>query len=40
MSGRRLQVRGNLESEYQDVLTPEAVAVLEALEGSTPIARR
>jgi malate synthase len=33
MSGRRLQVRGNLESEYQDVLTPEVVAALDALAG-------
>jgi len=33
MSGGRLQVRGNLESEYQDVLTPEAVATLDALAG-------
>jgi len=33
MGGRRLQVRGNLDSEYKDVLTPEAVAALEALGG-------
>ncbi len=33
MSGWRLQVRGNLENEYKDVLTPEAVAALDALAG-------
>ena len=33
MSARRLQVRGNLENEYKDVLTPEAVEALEALAG-------
>ena len=29
--GSQLEVRGNLQSEYQDVLTPRALAVLEAL---------
>ena len=33
MSTRRLQVRGNLESVYTDVFTPEAIAALEALAG-------
>jgi len=33
MSARGLQVRGNLENEYKDVLTPEAVEALEALAG-------
>ena len=33
MSGRRLQVQGNLERDYKDVLTPEAVTALEALAG-------
>jgi malate synthase len=33
MTVRRLQVRGNLENEYQDVFTREAVAALEALAG-------
>ena len=33
MTGRRLQVRGTLESDYKDVLTPEAIAALEALAG-------
>src|SRR5262249_47432478 len=31
MTGRRLEIRGNLESAYADVYTPEAVAALEAL---------
>ena len=33
MSAGRFQVRGNLESEYKDVLTPEAMAALDALAG-------
>ena len=33
MSARRLQVRGDLENEYKDVLTLEAVEALEALAG-------
>jgi malate synthase len=33
VSGRRLQVRGGLEHDYSDVLTPEAIATLEALAG-------
>ena len=33
MTGRRLQVRGTLESDYKDVFTPEAIAALEALAG-------
>jgi malate synthase len=33
MTGRRLQVRGTLESDYKDVLTPEAIVALEALAG-------
>jgi malate synthase len=33
MAGRRLEIRGNLESAYADVFTPEAVAALEALAG-------
>jgi malate synthase len=32
-SGRRLQVRGNLETEYRDVFTPEALLALETLAG-------
>src|SRR5262245_22107463 len=31
MPVRKLEIRGNLESTYADVLTPEAVAALEAL---------
>ena len=31
MATRTLEVRGNLESEYQDVFTDEAVGALEAL---------
>jgi malate synthase len=31
MSPRKLEIRGNLESTYADVFTPEAVAALEAL---------
>jgi malate synthase len=30
---RKLEIRGNLESDYADVYTPEAVAALEALAG-------
>src|SRR5947209_11309925 len=33
MAGRKLEIRGNLERAYADVLTPEAVAALEALAG-------
>src|SRR6266480_1541485 len=33
MSARKLEIRGNLESAYPDVFTPEAVAALEALAG-------
>src|SRR5205807_4272495 len=33
MTARRLEIRGNLESAYADVFTPEAVAALEALAG-------
>src|SRR6516164_21812 len=33
MAARRLEIRGNLESAYSDVFTPEAVAALEALAG-------
>ena len=33
MSARKLEIRGNLESLYPDVFTPEAVAALEALAG-------
>src|SRR5262245_25661391 len=33
MPARRLIIRGNLESAYPDVFTPEAVAALEALAG-------
>src|SRR5512135_2454572 len=33
MSGRRLQVRGNLETDYKDVLTQDVLAALEALAG-------
>src|SRR5438477_4705021 len=33
MSARTLEIRGNLESEYPDVFTTEAVAALEALAG-------
>jgi malate synthase len=31
MAARKLEIRGNLESAYPDVFTPEAVAALEAL---------
>src|ERR1700683_521140 len=31
MAARTLEIRGNLESAYADVYTPEAVAALEAL---------
>jgi malate synthase len=31
MSTRQLEIRGNLETDYADVFTPEAVAALEAL---------
>ena len=40
MAARKLEIRGNLESAYADVFTPEAVAALEALARSTPTARR
>src|SRR2546429_4947491 len=33
MATRTLEIRGNLENAYADVLTPEAVAALEALAG-------
>ena len=33
MSARRLEIRGNLENDYRDVFTQEAVAALEALAG-------
>src|SRR5437667_10190613 len=33
MSARRLEIHGNLENDYRDVFTPEAVAALEALAG-------
>src|SRR6188508_1476113 len=33
MASRKLEIRGNLESAYADVFTPEAVAALEALAG-------
>src|SRR5882757_65487 len=33
MSGRRLEIRGTLATDYKDVFTPEAVATLEALAG-------
>ena len=33
MATRRLAIRGNLESAYADVFTPQAVAALEALAG-------
>src|SRR5262245_49091258 len=33
MAPRKLEIRGNLESAYADVFTPEAVAALEALAG-------
>ena len=33
MAPRKLEIRGNLESDYADVFTSEAVAVLEALAG-------
>src|SRR5881396_1742412 len=33
MAPRKLEFRGNLESAYADVFTPEAVAALEALAG-------
>src|SRR5436309_1698271 len=36
MAGRMLQIRGNLETAYADVFTPEAVAALEALAGMDP----
>src|SRR5947209_4955312 len=31
MAARKLEIRGNLESTYPDVFTPEAVAALEAV---------
>lgn len=31
MTARKLEIRGNLESVYSDVFTPEAIAALEAL---------
>src|SRR2546425_7179213 len=31
MASRRLEIRGNLQSQYADVYTPEALAALEAL---------
>ena len=31
MGARSFEIRGNLESEYQDVFTPEALNALEAL---------
>src|SRR5436190_19920795 len=31
MAARKLEIRGNLESVYADIFTPEAVAALEAL---------
>jgi malate synthase len=33
MGTRKLEIRGNLESDYADVFTPEAVVALEALAG-------
>src|SRR5947209_5948497 len=33
MAARKLEIRGNLETVYADVFTPEAVAALEALAG-------
>src|SRR5262245_45197920 len=33
MAARQLESRGNLESAYADVFTPQAVAALEALAG-------
>src|SRR5437899_12344899 len=33
MAALQLEIRGNLESAYADVFTPEAVAALEALAG-------
>src|SRR5262245_11538190 len=33
MTSRKLEIRGNLETAYADVFTPEAVAALEALAG-------
>ncbi|MCI0459969.1 MAG: hypothetical protein L0Z62_23710, partial [Gemmataceae bacterium] len=33
MAARKLEIRGNLESAYADVFTPQAVAALEALAG-------
>src|SRR5438128_5614095 len=33
MAARRLEIRGNLETAYADVFTPQAVAALEALAG-------
>src|SRR5688500_16808823 len=33
MAARKLEIRGNLETEYADVFTPEAIATLEALAG-------
>src|SRR4051794_37877580 len=33
MPARRLEIRGNLETAYPDVVTPVAVAALEALAG-------
>src|SRR5947209_4049941 len=33
MAARKLEIRGDLEAAYADVLTPEAVAALEALAG-------
>src|ERR671937_261425 len=33
MAARKLEIRGNLESDYADIFTPEAVAALEALAG-------
>src|SRR5437667_2756949 len=33
MSARRLEIHGNLENDYRDVFTPDAVAALEALAG-------
>src|SRR5204863_9385937 len=33
MAAKKLEIRGNLESAYSDVYTPEALAALEALAG-------
>lgn len=33
MAARKLEIRGNLESSYADIFTPEALAALEALAG-------